>query len=349
MNGNANMITIDGSSGEGGGQVLRTSLALSLVTGKPFRMENIRAGRPKPGLKRQHLTAVKAAAAVGQATVEGAELNSRQIEFIPGEVRPGEYHFDVGSAGSTTLVLQTVLPPLMIASAPSQLRIEGGTHNIFAPPLYFLEKTFLPIVRRMGPSVDVTLQRAGFFPAGGGSIRVEIRPKQRLSRIDLLRRGEIVGRTARGIVSRLPLHIAEREVDVVVRRMSWPPDAAVTSEIESPGPGNVVTAEIQSKDVTEVFTGFGQKGVKAEKVAASVVKEAKRYVAADVPVGEHLADQLLIPMALAGGGSFRTLTPSDHTSTNIETLRYFLDVEVRAEQVERDAWILTVDGPAWQS
>jgi len=339
------MLTIDGSSGEGGGQILRTSLALALVTGKPFRMERIRAQRPKPGLARQHLTAVRAAAEVGQAEVEGAELGARKLVFVPGEVRPGEYRFDIGSAGSTTLVLQTVLPALMIAGGPSQLWLEGGTHNIYAPPVDFLEKAFLPILARMGPKVEVTIERPGFYPAGGGRIRVGIRPEPRLRRIELTERGRTLRRAACGVVSRLPLHIAEREVDVVRRRMSWPTECVSTCQVESSGPGNVVTIEIQSEHVTEVFTGFGKLGVPAEKVAAGAVREARRYLKAGVPVGEHLADQLLIPLALAGGGTFRTLAPSSHTTTNVETLGRFLDVAVRLKEVEKDVWEVAVDGP----
>jgi len=337
------MITIDGSSGEGGGQILRTSLALSLVTGKPFRMERIRARRPKPGLRRQHLTAVRAAAEIGQAEVEGAELGSRELVFVPTAVRPGEYHFDVGTAGSTTLVLQTVLPALMIAGGPSQIRLEGGTHNIYAPPVDFLEKAFLPILARIGPIVEVTLERAGFYPAGGGSIRVSVQPQPRMRRVDLVERGRILRRAACGVVSRLPMHIAEREVDVVRRRMSWPAESVSTRQVDSSGPGNVVTIEIHSEHVSEVFTGFGERGVPAEKVAAGAVREARRYLKAGVPVGEHLADQLLIPIALAAGGSFRTLALTSHTTTNIHTLGRFLDVAIRTDQIDRDVWQVTVD------
>jgi len=337
------MLTIDGSRGEGGGQVLRTSLGLSLVTGTSFRIENIRAGRPKPGLARQHVTAVRAAPPVGRAEVEGAELGSRELVFVPKSAQPGDYRFDVGTAGSTSLVLQTVLPALMIAPGPSQLRLEGGTHNIFAPPVDFLEKAFLPIVGRMGAKVEVTLQRHGFYPAGGGSIRVDVEPEPRLRSIDLVERGKVIRTAALGVVSRLPLHIAQREVDVVRRRMSWPADSVSAREVESSGPGNVLTVEIQSEHVTEVFTGFGKRGLPAEKVAAGAVRQARRYLEAGVPVGEHLADQLLVPMALAGGGTFRTLAPTTHTTTNVETLGRFLDVSVGMEQVDRHVWEVRIE------
>ena len=327
------MIDIDGSGGEGGGQILRTSLGLSLVTGKPLSIRRIRAGRKKPGLLRQHLAAVRAAARVSRAEVDGDELGSRELTFSPRDVRPGEFRFAVGSAGSATLVLQTVLPGLMIADGPSQLVLEGGTHNPFAPPFDFIQKAFLPILQRMGPRVTASLDRAGFYPAGGGRISVGIRPEARLRELDLVERGRIVRRSARGIVAKLPLHIAQREVDCIRRKMSLDDDCVETDQVDSPGPGNVVLVEIESQHVTEVFTGFGQRGRPAEKVAARVVREAKRYLEAGVPVGEHLADQLLVPMALAGG-RFRTLAPTAHMITNIETIERFLDVRIQIAEVE---------------
>ncbi len=336
------MITIDGSQGEGGGQILRTSLAMSMLTGKPFRIERIRSGRPKPGLLRQHLTAARAAAEIGQAEIEGATLGSTELAFTPGKTRGGEYRFDVGSAGSTTLVLQTILPGLITADEPSRVSISGGTHNIHAPPFDFLQRAFLPLLRRMGPRVDVTLQRAGFYPVGGGRIMVEIQPVESLRRIDLVERGRITRRCARAVVSKIPLDVARREVDTVRRRLSWPADCTHVEELDSPGPGNALTIEIESTHVTEVFTGFGRRGVRAEKVAADAAREAKRYLEAAVPVGEHLADQLLIPMAMAGGGTFRASAVTLHTTTNIETVKRFLDVSIDVQQLEPDVHEIVV-------
>ena len=335
------MIDIDGSSGEGGGQILRTSLGLSLVTGKPFSIRRIRAGRQKPGLLRQHLAAVRAAREVSRAEVDGDELGSLNLTFTPGDVRPGEYCFSVGSAGSATLVLQTVLPGLMIADGSSQLVLEGGTHNTYAPPFDSIQKAFLPILERIGPRVTAALDRAGFYPAGGGQISISIHPEARLRELDLAERGPIVRRSARAIVSKLPLDIALREVDCIRRKMSLPDDCIEALQIDSPGPGNVVLVEIESRHVTEVFTGFGQKGLPAEKVAARVVREAKRYLTAGVPVGEHLADQLLIPMSLAGG-RFRTLAPSAHVTTNVETIERFLDVRIQIVEVEPEVHEVTL-------
>jgi len=323
------MLTIDGSQGEGGGQVLRTSLGLSLVTGAPFRMVNIRAGRPRPGLGRQHRTAVQAAADVGQADVTGAEIGSTQLTFVPRSVTPGDYTFSVGTAGSATLVLQTVLPALLTASGSSRLTLEGGTHNPFAPPFEFLARTFLPIVNRMGPQVTAVLERPGFYPAGGGRVVVDLEPCSSLRRIELTRRGAVHHRRARALVANLPRHIAERELRVVQRELGWDASSLTVEEVAgAAGPGNVVMIEIGSEHVTEVFTAFGRRKVRAETVAHQVARQAQRYLESDVPVGEHLADQLLIPLALAGGGAFCTLEPTPHTRTNIEVVQEFLACRV---------------------
>src|SRR5437867_7015012 len=215
------MITIDGSEGEGGGQILRTALALSLVTGQPFRIERIRARRQKPGLLRQHLTAVEAAKSVGCAEVSGAAINSQVLEFRPGPVTPGNYRFAVGTAGSATLVLQTVLPSLLSASGRSTLTLEGGTHNPLAPPFNFLARSFMPLIHRMGPNVELELRRPGFFPAGGGKFHARIEPVKRLTRFDLLERGAIRQQRARAILSKLPAQVAERELTVVREQLGW--------------------------------------------------------------------------------------------------------------------------------
>jgi RNA 3'-terminal phosphate cyclase (ATP) len=336
------MISIDGSFGEGGGQILRTALGLSLLTGQPFRIEKIRAGRRNPGLLRQHLTAVKAAAKIGQAEVAGANLGSTQVTFTPGRIAPGHYQFAVGTAGSATLVLQSVLPALLISDDQGQqthLTLEGGTHNPFAPPFDFLAKAFLPLLDRMGARVEARLERYGFYPAGGGRFEIAVTPAKRLEPVELNERGKILDRRATALVAHLPRNIAERELGVVHRKLSWPREwLKAESTANSPGPGNIVTLEIESENVTEVFTGFGERGVAAEAVADQAVVAARRYLASDVAVGEYLADQLLLPMALARGGSFTTVPPSRHTTTNIEIIRKFLDVEIRAEQMTNRSW-----------
>jgi RNA 3'-terminal phosphate cyclase (ATP) len=332
------MLHIDGSMGEGGGQVLRSSLGLSIVTGKPFRIERIRANREKPGLRRQHLTAVNAAATICGATVDGAALSSRQLTFTPGPVKPGDYQFDVGSAGSTTLVLQTILPPLLLADAPSTITLAGGTHNIYAPPLDFLIKSFLPIVNRLGPNVTITPERFGFYPAGGGrfSVRIEPPASRQWKTIDLSERGRTTKRCCEAIVARLPLMIAERELDVLRSGIGWEEDECFVARQlpDDEGPGNIVMIEIAHEHITNVFTGFGRRGVRAEAIADGALEEAVKFLASNVPVGEHLADQLLIPFALADGGSYVTSQPSLHTTTNIDVVRQFLDVAIDTAETE---------------
>ena len=334
-----NIITIDGSQGEGGGQILRSALALSLITGKPFCMEHIRAKRPKPGLLRQHLTAVQAAAEVGRARVEGQAIGSLKLTFAPQAIKAGAYRWAVGTAGSATLVLQTVLPALLMAGAASALTLEGGTHNPFAPPFDFLARVFLPLVNRMGPAVTAQLERPGFYPAGGGKFTVAIAPVPQLARVDLPERGTIVQCTGTSVVSQLSRKIAEAELAVLQAKLSWGAECFRIEEVASPrGPGNVLCCTIASQQITEVFTGFGERGVPADRVALAAVEEVREYLAAGVPVGRHLADQLLIPMALAGGGRFRTLPPTRHTLTNIEVLKAFLDVEIKVTKQDRLVW-----------
>jgi RNA 3'-terminal phosphate cyclase (ATP) len=332
--------------GEGGGQVLRTSLGLSLVTGQPFRIGNIRAGREKPGLLQQHLAGVRAAAKISSATVSGDEMGSQDLTFEPGKVRSGQYEFAVGTAGSATLVLQTVLPALMVADGPSELALKGGTHNPWAPPFDFLKKTFLPLLNEMGPKISCKLVRPGFYPAGGGEFRVSIEPAAKLEPLQLTDRGNITACRARVIISKLSDHIAQRELKVIARKLDLWPESLKLDRMDSAGPGNVVMIEIKSPHVTEVITTFGEVGVRAELIANQAYRNAKHYIAAEVPVGEHLADQLLLPLAMsaaAGGNSrFRTVAPTQHTTTNIDVIQKFLDVSITTVEHDGDAWEIDI-------
>jgi RNA 3'-terminal phosphate cyclase (ATP) len=328
------MIRIDGSAGEGGGQILRTALSLSLATGIPFRIENIRAGRKNAGLLRQHLTAVLAAAEIGTAEVDGADLGSSRLTFTPGTVRAGEYRFAVGTAGSGTLVFQTILPALLRADAPTRVVIEGGTHNFAAPPFDFLQRAFLPLVRRMGARVSLKLERYGFYPAGGGRFIAEIEPCLSLIPLELGERGEIRSKRVTAVVANLPGRIAAREIEKVSNMMSLSAEGTIVSTKDSPGPGNIVFIEIESDQVTEVFSGFGRLGVLAESVAEEAVREAREYLVSRAAAGEYLTDQLMLPMALAGGGSFTATKLSRHTTTNRDVISMFLPVRFDVEQAE---------------
>jgi RNA 3'-terminal phosphate cyclase (ATP) len=338
------MISIDGSYGEGGGQIIRTSLALSLVTGKPFRIERVRARREKPGLQRQHLTAVLAAAEIGRAEVSGARVGSAEFTFVPRTVEPGDYTFSIGTAGSTTLVLQTVLPPLMIANAPSRLILEGGTHNVHAPPFEFLAGTFLPLVNRIGPTVGIELKRYGFYPPGGGRFEVSIEPAREFKRLNIRERGPVLNGRARSLLVNLPAHIGERELGVVKEKLGWSDEQLeVVTSTNALSPGNVLTIEIESEQLTEIVTGIGERGVRAEAIAERAAAEARSYLESDAPVGEHLADQLLVPLALSAGGSYVTGPLSLHTTTNIEIIKKFLDVKITSAPLAGGVWEIEVD------
>lgn len=328
------MITIDGAEGEGGGQIVRSSLALSMITGIPTTIENIRAGRKKPGLMRQHLTAVKAAQRVCSAKVSNAEVGAKQIAFVPGEVTPGEYEFAISTAGSITLVLQTILPALMVSSGPSTVKLRGGTHNPMAPPFDFLARSFVPLVRKIGPAIELSDCVPGFYPAGGGSFVVSIEPADTLLPFSLLERGDLKARRIRSLVANLPATIGHRECETLRKKLGWEKTSCEVVEVaDSPGPGNAVMVDVQHENVTEVFTGFGERGKSAETVASEVARKVRKYLRADAPVGEYLTDQLMLPLAISahrkqGGGEFRSTGLSRHAQTHLAILQRFFDIQI---------------------
>jgi len=332
------MVRIDGAMGEGGGQVLRSSLALSMITQKPLLIENIRARRrSRPGLLRQHLTGLRAAVEISGATVEGDRLKSGRVRFEPGTVKAGRYHFAVGTAGSALLVLQTILPALMLASGDSEVTIEGGTHNSKSPPFDFLEAAFLPLLNQMGPEVTIELIRPGFYPAGGGKLVARIHPATSLRPLELLEVGERKPLRARARVAGMPRGVAHQELLTLREHLPIEWQDTRIEEVERPiGPGNSLHVFAECGPLTEVFTGFGERKVDAVRVAERVAEEVKAYLAHEVPVGEHLADQLLLPLALAGGGRFRATPASLHTTTNIDVIRAFVDVPFSITELSPD-------------
>jgi RNA 3'-terminal phosphate cyclase (ATP) len=335
------MLTLDGSTGEGGGQILRSALALALVTGQPFAIERIRAGREKPGLKRQHLTAVLAAAEIGGASVEGAELGSLRLVFKPKRVQAGDYTFAVGTAGSATLVLQTLLPALLVADAPSTLHLSGGTHNPLAPPFEFLVASFGRALTAMGLDVAFHLLRHGFAPAGGGAFMVQVTPGKPRP-LELLARTAAGLPRARALLAQLAPSIGERELTIVQKRLGWAADQCRVETVTAHGPGNMLLLHFPGTVVDEVIGIPGERSVTAERVAERACDFAAEFLAADVPVGEHLADQLLLPMALAGGGVFRTPAPSLHTRTNAEVIERFLPVKFDL-RADGGSWVIGVN------
>ena len=318
------MITIDGSEGEGGGQVLRNACALSLVTGEPFRIEKVRGNRDQPGLMRQHMTAIEAACAIGGADCEGLDLGSPTVTFKPGSVKAGDYRFAVGTAGSTALVLQTVLVPLALADGPSHLVIEGGTHAAMAPSFDFIDRCFLPVFNRMGPQVRVSIKRHGFFPRGGGRIEVEIDPAP-LRRIECLDRGAHVSRAGMVKFASIQKGVAGRLQKAVQKELDgWPDDAVAIRDLPADqGPGIAVILESAYEHVTEIVSGFGKLGISAERIGSTAGKRMAGYEGSSAFAGPYLQDQLLLPFAMAGGGAFTSVKVSQHSLTAADIIERF--------------------------
>lgn len=331
------MVELDGSIG--GGQVLRSALSLSMLTGRTLQIENIRARRSRPGLLRQHLTAVLAAAQVCGASVSGAELGSQRLRFEPGIVRGGDYRFAIGTAGSCTLVLQTLLPALLQASEPSRVTISGGTHNPLAPPSDFIERAWLPLLRRMGADVELNLLRHGFVPAGGGELEVHIKPSM-LKPLHLADRGRLLESRAIALIAGLARQVAERELLHAGTSLDIASEARHCVVLaDERGPGNVLMLEFACEQLTELFCAFGQSRMRAEVVAQDAVEQARHWLGSPAAVGEHLADQLLLPMAIAGAGSFTTPSMTEHLQSNISVIERFLavrfDCQLQAENLLR--------------
>jgi RNA 3'-terminal phosphate cyclase (ATP) len=325
-------LVLDGSAGEGGGQILRTSLALSMATGTPFVLEKIRAGRKKPGLMRQHLTCVKAAAHVSGADVEGATLGSSRVVFRPGPIVPGDHAIDIGSAGSTSLVLQTIALPLALAASPSRITVRGGTHVSWAPPFPFLEQAWLPLVRRAGAQLALELVGSGFYPAGGGEVVMTVSPSSSFAPLHLgdtsvLRRLEL-----RAIVAGLSEAVARRELSAAAALLADTPLDLTSETVRSLGPGNAVwlVARDEAGGVCNVFSAIGEQGVGAEDVGGDVAKQFLAWRRTGASVEPHLADQLMLPIALAGAGSFTCNELTLHARTNIEVIRAFTGHRLRA-------------------
>lgn len=336
----ASVLDIDASQGEGGGQILRTALSLSILTQTPVRLTKIRAKRSKPGLMRQHLSCVRAATEISAAVVTGDEIGSDSLSFAPGPVRAGEYAYAIGTAGSCALVLQTVLWPLLFADAESQVTIEGGTHVDMAPSFEFLKFSFFPVLAKMGVDTVLSLAKHGFYPGGGGKLQAQIRPWRQRNALDLQTRGEFVGQQALCLTANLDPAVTAKQLSEVERHLQWPRDSLQHQGLRnSHGIGNALMLSVQSRAHTEVVTAYGHKTRSSEYVAQLACDEIRRYLAGDAVVGEHLADQLLLPLALVGG-TFTTNVVSEHFTTNAALIEKFLPVKFCVEQ--RDAHCFAV-------
>jgi RNA 3'-terminal phosphate cyclase (ATP) len=308
-------------------------------------MRNIRARRARPGLRAQHLAAVRAAAAVCGASVEGATLASGDLSFGPGAVRPGSYDIDVGTAGSTLLVLQTIFLPLAFCDSPSEVVLRGGTHNPLAPTFEFVRDAWLPLIEPLGFRARLALDRYGFLPQGGGVIRAVIEPYRSGRALELPERGPVRHCSAQVLLSRLPEDIGRREIRTLCERLAVPQEACRLDSVAAAGAGNALHVRLDCEHLTTLFVGFGKRGVTAETVAEGVAQQVRGYLDADVALDTHLADQVLLPLALAAGGRFSTLAPSGHTTTNAAVISRFLPVAYAAREIGPGRWSVVLDAP----
>ncbi|MES2208177.1 MAG: RNA 3'-terminal phosphate cyclase [Pseudomonadota bacterium] len=338
------VVIIEGSEGEGGGQMLRSALSLSMISGQPFIIKNIRSKRKMPGLMRQHLTCVHAAAKICDADIKGAELGSQELFFAPNTIKSGEYHFSIGTAGSTNLVAQTVIPALMLGTKLSTIILEGGTHNMQSPPFDFLRDSFFPILKKMGVDIDAQLHTYGFYPAGGGKVEFNICPVAALKPLELLNRGSQLKCSAEAFFADLSVDIPRRELNVISKRLGWAEDRLFIRQIKNSAcPGNILILTLAYENVTETIASFGKLGVTAEKVATQACNAAVDYLECNAAVGVYLADQLLLPFALAGKGKFTTLRPSLHTMTNIEIIKKFISCDIQLRQINDVVWEIAIE------
>jgi RNA 3'-terminal phosphate cyclase (ATP) len=327
-------VFIDGSEGEGGGQILRTSLTLSCITGRGLHIENIRAGRPRPGLAKQHISCVQAACRISNGQCKGAEQGSKVLDFQPGGAGSGDFYFDIGSAGAASLVMQTVLPVLFLGDKPSAVTIAGGTHNPLAPPFDFVSETFLPAIRMGGFRCECELLRYGFYPAGGGKIVFKVRPRQKnpeqiINLCEPCRQLQIYGRI---YTARLSANIPRRQQQLLRQSRLAIGDIESIEVKDSDGPGNCVMIRACGGGRTAVFTAFGMRGRPSEDVVNEVVGLAEDFIAGGAAVDSFLADQILVYMAIAGDGCFTTNRFSAHLATNMGVIKKFLPVDFRIEQ-----------------
>jgi len=330
-------VLIDGSEGEGGGQILRTSLALSCITGRRLQIENIRAARPKPGLARQHLSCVHAACRISGGRCKGDALGSKVLDFQPGPVRGGDFHFEIDSAGSASLVVQTVMAALFLAEKPSRITVTGGTHNPWAPPFDFISETFLPAISTAGFKGNCKLIRPGFYPAGGGEMIFSIEPRlhDTPGLIDLCRPPEQVEIRARIYTSKLPARVAIRQEKLLLKGPLAFDEIEHIDVENSPGPGNCIVVRLSSDRRTTVFTAFGRRRKPSEKVVGEVLALAGEFLAGRAAVDRYLADQLLIYMAILRNGAFTTNKLSRHLTTNIDVIGQFLPAKFTIDRREQ--------------
>ncbi len=338
------MLVIDGSYGEGGGQILRTSLSLAALTGKPCRLENIRTGRPKPGLRPQHLTAVRALAHITRAQLTGDTIGSTRLTFSPQGIFPGTYTFDVaektGSAGSVSLIAQALLPVLLFARSPATLVIKGGTHVPWSPPAHYLTAVFLPALQEMGATVTCSIRHWGFYPRGGGQIELGIKPVPRLQAVQWTRTPAPENFQGLSAAANLPDHVVQRQSRSLQSHLEWP---LRIREEQAPSPGRGSLVFLWGPHAG--FAALGEKGKPAEQVAAQAAQAFKKFIASQAGIDCHLADQIVLYAALAAGESaFSTEVVTSHLLTNIWVIEQFLEVTFEVQGQVSEKGLIRVRG-----
>jgi RNA 3'-phosphate cyclase len=325
------MIEIDGSQGEGGGQILRSALALSIVTGRAMRINRIRAGRSKPGLRAQHLSSLEAAATIARASVSGNHIASSSVTFQPLQLHAGDYHFEIGTAGAASLVLQTICLPLSFTDGVSEVSIIGGTHVRWSPCFHYLDWQWAYFTSRIGFHLTIDLERAGFYPQGGGCIHAEIHPLGDISPLNLIDRGELLEIRGVSIACNLPQHIAERQRKRAIERLKYL-GCDLRVEIEkmpSFNKGSLLCLIAVFENGRACYFGLGERGLPAERVADIAVDQLLRFIESDGCVDQYLADQLLLPLAFATGVSeLRTSEITRHLITNANVIRKFTSAKI---------------------
>ncbi|MBI2400032.1 MAG: RNA 3'-phosphate cyclase [Deltaproteobacteria bacterium] len=342
------MIELDGSFGEGGGQILRTALTLASLTGSPFRIYNLRAGRKRPGLRPQHVLSAEAAARVTGGRLEGCKEGSQTLTYLPGSIKAGRYFFDTGTAGSVTLIFQTILAPLAFAAAKSSITIKGGTHVPWSPPADYIEEIFLPALSLMGLNASFSTHSDGYYPGGGGAIEASINPiSAPLAPLRMRERGNLLKVRILSTVSNLPVSIAERQLKSAASLL-WACPATVeaqTREASSPGRGTSVFIVGEFENARAGFSALGAIGKRAEAVGIEAAQAFLKHLDRNAALDPHLADQILIYMAIAKGESFFTTSEiTSHLLTNIQTIETFLPVKFMVSGLPGSEGTVAVEG-----
>jgi len=330
------LIKIDGSHGEGGGQILRTALALSAFLRKPFTISHIRSKRPNPGLQAQHLEAVMASARITEAQTEGVKFGSQEITFVPQEVLPGEYQFELRTAGSVTLLLQAIFLPLCFSKGISTVTLIGGTHVLWSPSFHYLSEVFLRTLEKMGVSAEAAIEKWGFYPKGGGRIQLKINPVQELKPISLTDRGSLENIRGISAISNLPRHVSARQKEHALKRiqreLQIDGEITILDNVPSNGPGSFLFLLAECERGLAGFSSLGARGKPAERVADEAVDSLKIFLESEGCIDPYLADQLAPFMALAkGNSSFTTAQTTGHLLTNLWVIQLFLDVTISVE------------------